>query len=139
MKKNIILSAALMFFGLTAQAQTQISFENEDYKAISVYDSWAESPFRAATPVIAFDAAVAENPDTEVDAVMGVAPNGSEKVVKLRRSRRVPDLMRERLFYQPVKVEFLEGSDENFFETLKSDLLGKVHLGDLTIGGNKEN
>ena len=59
--------------------------------------------------------------------------------VKLRRSRRVPDMMRERLFYQPVKVEFLEGSDENFFETLKSDLLGKVHLGDLTIGGNKEN
>ncbi len=59
--------------------------------------------------------------------------------VKLRRSRRVPDIMRERLFYQPVKVEFLEGSDEDFFETLKSDLLGKVHLGDLTIGGNKEN
>lgn len=87
MKKNIILSAALMLFGLTAQAQTQISFENEDYKAISVYDSWAESPFRAATPTIDFDAAVAENPDTEVDAVMGVAPNGSEKVVKLRRSR----------------------------------------------------
>lgn len=87
MKKNIILSAALMLFGLTAQAQTQISFENEDYKAISVYDSWAESPFRAATPTIDFDATVAENPDTEVDAVMGVAPNGSEKVVKLRRSR----------------------------------------------------
>ena len=87
MKKNIILSAALMLFGLTAQAQTQISFENEDYKAISVYDSWAESPFRAATPTIDFDAAVVENPDTEVDAVMGVAPNGSEKVVKLRRSR----------------------------------------------------
>ena len=87
MKKNIILSAALMLFGLTAQAQTQISFENEDYKAISVYDSWAESPFRAATPTIDFDAAVVENPDTEVDAIMGVAPNGTEKVVKLRRSR----------------------------------------------------
>ena len=87
MKKNIILSAALMLFGLTAQAQTQISFENEDYKAISVYDSWAESPFRAATPTIDFDAAVVENPDTEVDAVMGVAPNSTEKVVKLRRSR----------------------------------------------------
>ena len=59
MKKNIILSAALMLFGLTAQAQTQISFENEFYKAISFYDSWAEMPFRAATPVIAFDTAVA--------------------------------------------------------------------------------
>ena len=49
-------------------------------------------------------------------------------VVKLRRSRRVPDVMRERLFYQPVKLEFLEGSDSDFLGTLKSDLEGKVHL-----------
>jgi tetraacyldisaccharide 4'-kinase len=48
--------------------------------------------------------------------------------VKLRRSKRVPDLMRQRLFYQPLKVEFLEGSDPNFLGTLKSDLEGKVHL-----------
>ena len=48
--------------------------------------------------------------------------------VKLRRSRRVPDLVRERLFYQPVQVEFLEGSDVDFLGTLKSDLEGKVHL-----------
>ena len=48
--------------------------------------------------------------------------------VKLRRSRRVPDIMRERLFYQPVQVEFLEGSDVDFLGTLKSDLEGKVHL-----------
>ena len=87
MKKNIILSAALMFFGLTASAQTAITFDSEDYKAISVYDSWAESPFRAATPTIDFDAAVVDNPDTAVDGVLGVAPNASEKVVKLRRSR----------------------------------------------------
>ena len=87
MKKNIILSAALVFFGLTAQAQTTITFDSEDYKSISVYDSWAESPFRAETPVIDFDAAVAANPDTEIDEVMGVAPNATENVVKLRRSR----------------------------------------------------
>lgn len=48
--------------------------------------------------------------------------------VKLRRSRRVPDVMRERLFFEPLKVEFLEGSDEDFLGTLKSDLEGKVHL-----------
>lgn len=48
--------------------------------------------------------------------------------VKLRRSRRVPDIMRERLFYQPVQVEFLEGLDVDFLGTLKSDLEGKVHL-----------
>lgn len=48
--------------------------------------------------------------------------------VKFRRSRRVPDIMRERLFFQPLKVEFLEGSDQDFLGTLKSDLEGKVHL-----------
>ena len=87
MKKNIILSAALMFFGLTASAQTKISFDTEDYKKISVYDSWEESPFRAETPVIDYDAAVIANPDTVTDEVLGVAPNATEKVVKLRRSR----------------------------------------------------
>ena len=82
MKKNIILSAALVFFGLTTQAQTTITFDSEDYKSISVYDAWEGSPFRAKTPTIDFDAAVVANPDTEVDAIMGVAPNASEKVVK---------------------------------------------------------
>ena len=59
--------------------------------------------------------------------------------VKLRRSRRVPDYMRQRLFYQPVKLAFLEGSDEDFLGTLKSDLEGKVHLGDMSIGGREAN
>ena len=87
MKKNIILSAALMLFGLTAQAQTTISFDSEDYKAISVYDAWEGSPFRAETPVIDFEAGVVDNPDSAVDPILGAAPNGTEKVVKLRRSR----------------------------------------------------
>ncbi len=50
--------------------------------------------------------------------------------VKLRRSRRVPDSVRERLFFQPVKVEFMEGSDDDFLGTLKSDIEGRVHVGD---------
>jgi len=51
--------------------------------------------------------------------------------VKLRRSRRVPDSVRERLFFQPVKVEFMEGSDDDFLGTLKSDIEGRVHVGDI--------
>ena len=85
MKKNIILSAALMFFGLTAQAQTKITFDSDDYKAISVYDSWEKSPFR--TGALQGNAAVASNPDTEVDAVLGTAPNATGKVVAFQRSR----------------------------------------------------
>lgn len=57
--------------------------------------------------------------------------------VKLRRSRRVPDVVRQRLFYMPVVMDFLEGSDDDFLGTLKNDLEGKVHIGDLTIGGKE--
>ena len=46
MKKNILFSAALMFFSLASTAQTAITFDSDDYKAISVYDQWEESPFR---------------------------------------------------------------------------------------------
>ena len=53
--------------------------------------------------------------------------------VKLRRSKRVPDIIRQRLFYMPVVMEFLEGSDDNFLGTLKDDLDGKLHLGDLNL------
>ena len=59
--------------------------------------------------------------------------------VKLRRSRRVPDLLREKMMYMPVVLDFLEGSDEDFLGTLKDDLDGKIHLGDLSIGGAKAN
>ena len=57
--------------------------------------------------------------------------------VKLRRSRRVPDIIRQRLFYMPMKMEFIEGSDHDFLETLKQDLKGKVHL-DNESGENLE-
>lgn len=48
--------------------------------------------------------------------------------VKLRRSRRVPDVVRQRLFYMPMLMEFLEGSDHDFLGTLKLELEGKVHF-----------
>ena len=105
MKKNIILSAALLIFGLTAQAQTQISFDSEDYKAISVYDAWEGSPFRAETPVIDFEAGVVDNPDTAVDPILGAAPNSTEKVVKLRRSRHGSNTFGVRIdLKEPIRV-----------------------------------
>lgn len=85
MKKNILFSAALMFLSLTSSAQTTITFDSEDYKSISVYDKWEESPFR--TGALKGNAAVTENPDVSVDEVLGVAPNSTGKVVALQRSR----------------------------------------------------
>lgn len=85
MKKNILFSAALMFLSLASSAQTTITFDSEDYKSITVYDKWEESPFR--TGLLNGNAAVTENPDVNVDAVLGVAPNPTGKVVALQRSR----------------------------------------------------
>ncbi len=85
MKKNILFSAALMFLSLTSSAQTTITFDSEDYKSISVYDKWEESPFRKG--ILTGNAAVTENPDISVDEVLGVAPNSTGKVVALQRSR----------------------------------------------------
>ena len=85
MKKNILFSAALMFLGLASSAQTTITFDSQDYKSISVYDKWEESPFR--TGVLNGNAAVTANPDVAVDEVMGVAPNPTGNVLALQRSR----------------------------------------------------
>ena len=85
MKKNILFSAALMFLSLASSAQTTITFDSQDYKSITVYDKWEESPFR--TGVLSGNAAVTANPDVAVDEVMGVAPNPTGNVLALQRSR----------------------------------------------------
>ena len=74
-----------MFFSFATSAQTTITFDSEDYKSISVYDQWEESPFR--TGVLSGNAAVTANPDVAVDEVMGVAPNPTGNVLALQRSR----------------------------------------------------
>ena len=103
MKKNIILSAALMFFGLTAKAQTTITFDAEDYKAIGVYDMWEESPFR--TGELEGNAGVALNPSTMPDEVLGVAPNSTEKVVAFQRSRYASNAYGVRIdLKEPIRV-----------------------------------
>ncbi len=92
-----------MFFGLTAKAQTTITFDSEDYKKISVYDTWEQSPFR--TGALKGNAAVADNPSTEVDAVLGEAPNNTGKVVALQRSRYASNTYGVRIdLKEPIRV-----------------------------------
>ena len=104
MKKTyVMLSAALMFFGLTASAQTKITFDTDDYKNVSVYDMWEQSPFR--TKVLAGNAAVADNPSTDVDAILGEAPNATSKVVAFQRSRHGSNTYGVRIdLKEPIRV-----------------------------------
>ncbi len=82
--KNIFALAALAL-PMFALAQTEITFETEDYKAIGVYDTWEQSPFR--TGELKGNYAVIDNHLTDVDEQLGVAPNASSKILAVQRSR----------------------------------------------------
>lgn len=65
-------------------AQT-ITFEEQDYKSLGVYDTWEASPFR--TGVLNGNYAVIDNHLTYEDEQLGVAPNPSGKILAVQRSR----------------------------------------------------
>ena len=102
-KTTILLSAALMFFGLTAKAQTTITFDTDDYKSVGVYDKWEESPFR--TGKLEGNAGITNNPSTTPDEVLGVAPNTTKKVVAFQRSRYASNVYGVRIdLKEPIRV-----------------------------------
>ncbi len=82
--KNIFALAALAF-PMFASAQTEITFDTQDYKSIGVYDTWEASPFR--TGALKGNYAVIDNHLTYVDDQLGVAPNPSSKILAIQRSR----------------------------------------------------
>ncbi len=95
--------AALLATAMTAQAQTTITFDTEDYASISVYDQWSESPFRMGT--LQGNAAVCDNPDKEVDPILGSPPNTTDKVVAVQRSRRASNAFGVRInLKEPIRV-----------------------------------
>lgn len=85
MKLRNIFALAALALPLFASAQTEITFETEDYKSIGVYDTWEQSPFR--TGVLKGNYAVIDNHLQYVDDQLGVAPNGSSKILAIQRSR----------------------------------------------------
>lgn len=103
MKIKYILSAALLPVAMTVMAQTAITFDKEDYKSISTYDQWEASPFRKG--ILQGHAGVADNPDLSVDEVLGAAPNPSEKVVALQRSRHAGNAYGVRIdLKEPIRM-----------------------------------
>ena len=82
--KNILFLAALAL-PMASPGQTTISFETEDYQSLGVYDTWEESPFR--TGKLSGNVAVVDNPFTEVEDILGFAPNTTSKILGVQRSR----------------------------------------------------
>ncbi len=83
---------------MRAKAQT-ITFDTDDYKAVSVYDSWEDSPLR--TGEIEGNVQVIDNPFTYESEALGYAPNATEKIVGVQRSRYGSNL-------QGVRVDLKE-------------------------------
>ncbi len=85
MKLKNIFALAAFALPMFATAQTEITFETQDYKSVGVYDTWEASPFR--TGVLKGNYAVIENHLTYVDDQLDVAPNPSSKILAIQRSR----------------------------------------------------
>ena len=91
MKTNNLLKISISVFVFVfafvnvnvVNAQT-VTFDADDYSSVSVYDPWELSPFR--TGALTGNAAVVSNPLTDVNAVLGYAPNGTANVVGFQRS-----------------------------------------------------
>lgn len=75
-----------MAITVSASAQVaSITFDTKDFKDVSVYDNWENSPFR--TGILQGNAQVVDNPDTSVDPTLGKAPDATAKVVAVERSK----------------------------------------------------
>ena len=84
-KTYLILAALASPFAANAQTAT-IGFENTDgYTAISIYDTWRESPFR--TGKLKGNIAIVDNTLEQSAAQTGIAANPTEKILAFQRSR----------------------------------------------------
>lgn len=94
MKKNILATCGLLFCTSLLYAQTteevRIDFENQNYKALGVYDTWLKSPFRSQNKQAAAlegNVQVVSNIDKNYDEILKATPNASENVLGFQRSR----------------------------------------------------
>ena len=94
MKKNILATCGLLFCTSLLHAQTteevRIDFENQNYKALGVYDTWLKSPFRSQNKqaaVLEGNVQVVSNIDKKYDEILKATPNASDNVLGFQRSR----------------------------------------------------
>ncbi len=86
MKHTLYIIIAFVAAQLTAMAQKDlVLFDTKDYEAVGVYDAWENSPFRDGR--LEGNAAIVDNPYTDIDEFLGYAPNTSPKVLAVQRSR----------------------------------------------------
>ena len=71
------IETLMLLAALATSMNAQITFETSDFRAVGVYDTWEQSPFRSGR--LTGNVAVVDNPDT--------TNNGSAKVLGFQRSK----------------------------------------------------
>lgn len=82
MRHPILLAAISL--SIATHAQT-ITFDTNDYKQLGIYDTWEASPFR--TGALKGNYGVIDNHLLKVEEMLGKAPNSSQKILAIQRSR----------------------------------------------------
>ena len=85
MKLKYISILVAMLLPMVLTAQISVTFEEQDYNSLGVYDTWEESPYRKGT--LSGNYAVIDNHLTYEDEMLGEAPNPSSKILAVQRSR----------------------------------------------------
>lgn len=85
MKLKYIYTLLVVLLPTLLAAQISVTFEQDDYKSLGVYDTWEESPFRTGALNGNYD--VIDNHLTYEDEMLGAAPNSSSKILAVQRSR----------------------------------------------------
>lgn len=108
--KTFYISLLALALTITAQAQTVISFETQDYKKVGVYDSWEQSPFRedtvSHTSRLQGNALVTDNfLKASYDSILGRIINSSDKIVGFQRSHYGSNLYGVRIdLNTPIRI-----------------------------------
>lgn len=76
--RKIFIMIAVLTLASSLSAQNIVGFENDDFKAISVYDGWEESPFCTGR---------LEGNCSVIDNHLKDGSNSSDKILALQRSR----------------------------------------------------
>lgn len=116
----------------TAQAQT-ITFDTADFKSISAYDSWKNSPLRDGRirPAVK----IIDNHLTNKDSETGLQPNTSAKIVGFQRSRYASNLTGLRV---DLKVPFRLTKEARYVHVMVNRPVTDSRMMLITLGKRSE-
>lgn len=126
-----LLAMAVAVLPVAANAQVNITFEDNDFANVGVYDWWEESPFRIGG--LTGNCKVVANPD----AALEESANTSEKVLGFQRSRYGSNMFGARIDLKPEQRFVLTPAVQYVHVLMKKPVNGRSMI--IGLGRHNEN